>query len=469
MSTVAVVGGSLAGMAAAARLAKAGHRVLLFESRPRLGGRWADPGVLPPVFTFPAPWRDLFRKSGRPFDAELARTGHALVPAPAAVHHFADGSALTLPADRGDQWTTLTDAWGTPAATRWRDLLDDLDDRWQVLRRLGLEDEFSDAALTPRRRKALGLNRTVTALARGFGHPQAAALLCSTAWRIGSLPERTPEFVAVRLALERTFGRWQLTRDGAPVTSAELIDLLTGRLALRRVEVHTGEPVTALAPHRVTTASDSVEVDAIVATVNPWEYLRLTGGREPLLRRRTAWTRPALAPQVTLTPESAPTIEQRSGSGLADPARSGSLSTSEQRRTAQGSSRRGSSRQGPSEQDPTEQRPLVTGITEDVHHSTAGVRVEYRLTGEPETVIVHDHTAGAPDPGFGIRWTSPRTWLRQPPLRPQTPTVTLASASSRGGNDPWAQLLSAALATYVTHENLTGADIRPTNKAVKVR
>ena len=43
----------------------------------------------------------------------------------------------------------------------------------------------------------------------------------------------------------------------------------------------------------------------------------------------------------------------------------------------------------------------------------------------------------------------------------------LAGASSRGGNDPWAQLLSGALATYVTHENLTGADIRPTNKALK--
>ncbi|MFT3969288.1 MAG: FAD-dependent oxidoreductase [Micropruina sp.] len=421
MSTVAVIGGSLAGMAAAARLAKAGHRVLLFESRARLGGRWADPGVLPPVFTFPAPWRDLFRKSGRPFDAELARTGHALVPAPPAAHHFADGGSLTLPADRGDQWTTLTEAWGTPAATRWRDLLDDLDDRWQVLRRLGLEDEFTEAALTPRRRKVLGLNRTVAALARGFGHPQAAALLRATAWRVGSQPERTPEFVAVRLALERTFGRWQLTRDGAPVASAELIGLATERLTLRRVEVRTGEPVTALAPNRVTTASGSVEVDAIVATVNPWEYLQLTGGREPLLRRRTAWTRPALAPQVTLTPEPAPTVTS------------------------------------------------VTGITEHVHHSAAGVRVEYRLPGEPAQLVVHDFAAGAPDPAFGTRWASPRTWLRLPPLRPETPTVTLANASSRGGNDPWAQLLSAALATYVTHENLTGADIRPTNKAVKVR
>ena len=120
---IAVIGGSLAGLAAAARLAKQRHRVVLFEAGDTLGGRWAQPGVLPPVITLPAPWRDLFRKSGRPFDAELARTGHALVPAPPAVHHFADGGTLTLPTDRGDQWAALTAAWAVrppPAgATCW--------------------------------------------------------------------------------------------------------------------------------------------------------------------------------------------------------------------------------------------------------------------------------------------------------------------------------------------------------------
>ena len=416
---IAVVGASPAGMAAAARLAKQRHRVLLFEATDVLGGRWAAPGALPPVFTFPAPWRDLFRKSGRPFDAELARTGHALVPAPPAFQNFAGGGTLTLPTDRGDQWAALSAAWGTPAATGWRDLLDDLDDRWQLLRTLGLEGEFTDDALTSRRRAALGLNRTVERLARGFGHPQAAALIRSTAWRIGSPPPRPPAVVAVRLARARTVGRWPLTRDGAPVPATELLDLLAARLALRRVELRAGEPVTAIAPNRVVTESGPVEVSAVVVAVNPWEYLRLAGATEPVLRRRTAWTRPALAPRISVT-------------------------------------------QRP--------EPATDSVTEDVHHTPDGVRVEYRLPAADGTLlIVHDHTAGTPAPGFGTRWTSPRSWLRQPPLRPQTPTVTLASASSRGGNDPWAQLLSGALATYVTHENLTGADIRPTNKAVKAR
>ena len=67
------------------------------------------------------------------------------------------------------------------------------------------------------------------------------------ALRLLAEEDEPPEFVAVRLALERTFGRWQLTRDGVGVTATELIDLLAARLALRGVEVRTGTPVTAIA------------------------------------------------------------------------------------------------------------------------------------------------------------------------------------------------------------------------------
>ena len=113
---VLVVGGGLAGLAAALRLAKAGHPVQLWEATDRLGGRYApvplDDGTLvdaaPAVLGFPAPWRDLFRKSGRTLEAELARTGAALEPADPARYEFADGSVLTLPTDRGEQYVALS-------------------------------------------------------------------------------------------------------------------------------------------------------------------------------------------------------------------------------------------------------------------------------------------------------------------------------------------------------------------------
>src|SRR5215218_9137575 len=129
---IAVVGGGLAGMAAAARLAKVGHTVDLYERAGVLGGSWAPyeltDGVLvddaPAVLGFPAPWRDLFRKSGRPLEAELARSGRALVPAELPRLIFADGATLVLSSNRGEQHATLLRAYGASVASRWRDLLD---------------------------------------------------------------------------------------------------------------------------------------------------------------------------------------------------------------------------------------------------------------------------------------------------------------------------------------------------------
>ena len=76
----------------------------------------------PSIIGFPAPWRDLFRKSGRPLEAELARMGYALEPAQPATMIFADGAELTLPTDRGGQYATLAAAYGSSVAERWRGL-----------------------------------------------------------------------------------------------------------------------------------------------------------------------------------------------------------------------------------------------------------------------------------------------------------------------------------------------------------
>lgn len=94
MARVVVVGGGLAGMASAARLAKLGHEVTLCEAGDRLGGALApverdgfawDGGAASTLL--PAVLRDLFRKTGRPLERELE-----LVPLdPVREHRFADG------------------------------------------------------------------------------------------------------------------------------------------------------------------------------------------------------------------------------------------------------------------------------------------------------------------------------------------------------------------------------------------
>ena len=249
-----VVGGGLAGMAAAARLAKGGHAVELYEKSDRLGGRWAPYALgsvtvddAPAVLGFPAPWRDLFRKSGRPLEAELTRAGYRLEPADPATVVFSDGTELCWPSDRGEQLSALTAAYGRPVAERWRDLVDRLDGVWQALRPLGWEAELRGRRQLTRdvRRRLLG-RQSLARLGRDLAHPHLEALVRSVAYRQGSVPERTPAFAAVDLSLDRTFGRWQVQGSDEAGRSSVLIEALAGRLALRKVTVHLNSPVQRL-------------------------------------------------------------------------------------------------------------------------------------------------------------------------------------------------------------------------------
>jgi glycine/D-amino acid oxidase-like deaminating enzyme len=252
---VIVIGGSLAGLAAAARLAKAGHAIELYEKSDELGGTWApyqlQSGVTvdnaPAIIGFPAPWRDLFRKSGRPLEAELGRMGYALEPAGPPTMIFADGSELALPTDRGGQYANVAGGYGRLVAERWLQLLDRLDEVWQTLRGLGLEAELRSGRQLNRtiRRSLFGRRLTVADLAASIDHEHLGALIRSVAYRSGSVPEQTPAFAAVELSIMRTFGRWQVQPldpdTGFDVgRSSILVEALAARLALRKVEVHLG-------------------------------------------------------------------------------------------------------------------------------------------------------------------------------------------------------------------------------------
>lgn len=413
MAEVLVVGGSLPGLAAALRLAKVGHAVTLLERRDELGGRWRLPGALPPILPFPAPWRDLLKKSGRAFDAELARRGLQLVPAPPVTHVFDDGSQLCWPSDRGEQWHTLAGRYGTGVATHWRATLDDLDDVWQSLRRLGLETELTDPEQVRSRRRELDAYRTVEDLARHVDHPDLSELIRDVARLMGSEPRRTPGWLASRLSVDRTFGRWQLLLGDAPQPMTRLLDVIVARLTDRGVRVLTGITVEAVGHAWVATDAGELRGDAIVSAVNPWEHARLAARVDPAGRRRTARTAPALAPRVTV-----------------------------------------------------EVVPEARPPGETVRHTGSGPVVSWHRPVDGGTeVTTHDHRAPHADWGFGTRWDGARTWLRLQPVRTEgVPTLVTASSSGRGGSEPWAQLLGAALATYAIHETLTGEDIRPSNR-----
>lgn len=398
---IAVVGSSLTGIAAALRLAKVGHEVVLVEREEALGGRWRDPALWPPLLHLPAAWRDLLRKSGRTLEAELGRHHLAWEPAPAPRHLLTSGVTLHLPTQRGMQTLTLDRTLGAPWGTRWTAALDRYDDMWQQLRRHGLE---ADEPVGRREWKALEPRRSLADEADQLG--PAGDLLRMESW---PYPAReVPAFMAARVSVEREFGAWRITDAGhRPVPATALLDLMLERLATRGVEVLTGCPVVRIAPRAVHTSTSTVAADAVIDATSPWS------GLAPAPRR----LHPALSPSVTSEPVEAASVPAE-----------GAATVDHTRRTLS--------------------FPLYDGPS---------VRL-----------VTWDFARPVADPSAGAAWEGARSWRRRPDLVDREGIIR-ASAASRGGAEPWAQLLTGALAAYQAHELGGGRSIRPVDDPRKQR
>ena len=196
----------------------------------------------PAVTGFPAPWRDLFRKSGRPLEAELARAGYALVPAAAARYRFADGSELVLPTDRGEQHEALVrGVRGRRRRALARPARRARTTSGRRCARSGWSRAFDRADLRRDVRRRLWSRRTVADLADRLGDPQLAAVVRSVALPAG-LDARTHarRWPPRTSTVARTFGRWQVEPlpggSGDAGRSSVLVELLAQRLALREVD-----------------------------------------------------------------------------------------------------------------------------------------------------------------------------------------------------------------------------------------
>ena len=110
MGTVHIVGDELVALAAALRLARAGHNVTIISASPR----WRETAERPlspelgATLELPSAWRDLFAKSGRAMAAELADVGLDLVAEPDRQISSAT-TAISMPTERGAQIRTVRD------------------------------------------------------------------------------------------------------------------------------------------------------------------------------------------------------------------------------------------------------------------------------------------------------------------------------------------------------------------------
>lgn len=296
MAHVVVVGGGLAGVASAVRLAKLGHQVTLLERRQQVGGaigfveqdgfRW-DAG--PHATALPAVLRDLFRKSGRPLEKELE-----LVPVePLREHRFADGTRLVLPSgSRAAQLEAVDASLGDGAGRQWVDHVHAQGEAWDLLRRDWFERPWSPGVAPQDTEALLRTRRTLhRATQKRFKDERLRILARHHAVQGGHDPRNVPEWFGLVDYLEQNFGTWTV-----PGGMGRLAGLFAKRLADRRVTVLTGTTVKDLemgaeGPAAVLTDAGRVEADRVVVAVDP--------RRLPALARHVYRTTPSIPPAVT--------------------------------------------------------------------------------------------------------------------------------------------------------------------------
>ncbi|NNN34283.1 NAD(P)/FAD-dependent oxidoreductase [Streptomyces sp. S3(2020)] len=256
MARIAVIGAGMGAMAAAARLAVAGHRVAVYERTETYGGavrRLERDGFAfdtgPGLLTLPAVYRDLFVKTGK---EPLESVVDLVQVDPSTRHVFADGTEADLPnASRAGVVSALDAALGSDAGARWGDFLVRAREAWDRTRRPLLEEPLwpNWSVLADREpypsvphKKLLRTRRAGTLAEVGaweLRDPRLVALLESHALAYGLDPRVAPASAAVLPYMEHAFGTWYV-RGGM----RELARAVYERCVARRVEFHFGVEVT---------------------------------------------------------------------------------------------------------------------------------------------------------------------------------------------------------------------------------
>ncbi|MEU0740402.1 NAD(P)/FAD-dependent oxidoreductase [Streptomyces sp. NPDC006134] len=295
MARIAVIGAGMGAMAAAARLAVAGHRVAVYERAETYGGavrRFERDGFSfdtgPGLLTLPAVWRDLFVKTGK---EPLEECAGLVQVDPSARHVFADGTEVSVPnASRAGVVAALDEALGRGAGQRWGDFLVRAREAWDRTRRPLLEEPlWSDWRVLGERepypavphKRLLRTRRAGTLAEIGAWELRDArltALLESHALAYGLDPRTTPASAAVLPYMEHAFGTWYV-RGGL----RELARAVYERCLARRVGFRFGAEVTGIVEKDgrvagVELADGTVaEAEYVVAGVAPGVLDRLAG------------------------------------------------------------------------------------------------------------------------------------------------------------------------------------------------
>ena len=242
----------MGGMMSAARLAKAGHEVSLYEASDRVGGKlhteWIgkvafDTG--PSLLTLPAVYKDFFQRTGK----HLGLMCEIKAVDPSFDYRFADGTSVKFAnLSRYQTLNNLREVYGDDVARQWDHIMRRAEKMWDVSREPFIENELrSPLSLL----KRVSLLRDLKIIAPWKSLRDLATeelpdqhlrfILDRYATYSGSDPRKAPAVLASIAFVEECFGAWHI--KGGLGTLATLVHERAEKVG---VTFHLSSPVASI-------------------------------------------------------------------------------------------------------------------------------------------------------------------------------------------------------------------------------
>ena len=295
---VAVIGAGMGGMCTAARLAKAGYEVTVFESSDRHGGKcrteWIgnyafDTG--PSLLTLPAVYRDFFQRTGD----VMGRVVELQPVSPSFDYRFADGSAVRFAnLSRNETLAAIEQSFGSEPAQEWDQIMRQAEAMWDVSREPFIESELRSVLSLLKRPTLLRDLKIIapwkTLRDLKLKDTRLRNILDRYATYSGSDPRVAPAVLASIAFVEEAFGAWHI-KGGI----GKLGDAVYQRCLDRGVKFEFNTQVTQINHDGKSTTgitlADGRKIDCAIVVANAdasMVYNKLITGKVKKLRKERA-------------------------------------------------------------------------------------------------------------------------------------------------------------------------------------